>query len=433
MLIGRAKEYQYFEDLYEKPESRIVVFYGAKMLGKTTFALDFVKDKPFVYAYVKSGGEERIYEDLKNVGTKLKASSKKQVLILDEFQNAAHAPEFLNKVKELTSYGNLLVILISSAGTWIETQIVHAFGRSVTMIGGFYKLKELSFSDICALYPEVSTDKLFVLYSVFGGVPGLWQYVNPAKSVENIICKGVLSKESYLFQAGYSYCADGLRETGVYDLILSALACGNTKLNDLHAVTGFNRAKISVYLKALMEQGQVDKILSVNVPKMQSAKVGIYEIVNHFTLFWFTFLFPHYDDLILMEPEVFYHTYIAPGLEAYTDQFVKDIVKEAFIKSGKMGAESAAFSTRYLGKNGEVELVWSDEAGYHAVCAKNRSQKPGISDYDELMDRLKETGASFTDYTFVSGKGFDKKLMTKADGKLRLIDLSEILELFVKE
>ncbi|MCR5655767.1 MAG: AAA family ATPase [Lachnospiraceae bacterium] len=433
MLIGRAKEYQYFEDLYENPESKIVVFYGAKMLGKTAFALDFVKDKPYAYCYVKSGGEEFVYEDLKKTAAKLSASDKKQVLILDEFQNAAHAPEFLSKIKELTNYGNLLVILISSANTWVETQIVHAFGKSVTAIHGFYKIKELSFADICKMYPEVAADKLFALYAVFGGVPGIWQYVQTQKSIESIICKAVLAKESFLFQAGYSYCVDGLRDTGVYDVILSAIAAGNTKLNDLHKLTGFNRAKISVYLKALMEQGQVDKILSYEVPKTQSSKVGIYEIVNHFTLFWFTFIFPHYNELIVMEPEVFYHTYIAPGFMAYTDHFVKDVVKEAFIKKGYLPAESAAFSNRYLGKKGEVELIWKGENGFCGVYAKNRSARVGIAEYEAFLDTLKETGASFSEYTFVSDKGFEKKLSQKADGKLHLIEFSELLTLVQKD
>ena len=52
----------------------------------------------------------------------------------------------------------------------------------------------------------------------------------------------------------------GIAETAVYDTILATLADGrHGKLNDMYAHTGFSRAKISVYLKNLMELELVEK------------------------------------------------------------------------------------------------------------------------------------------------------------------------------
>lgn len=51
------------------------------------------------------------------------------------------------------------------------------------------------------------------------------------------------------------------RETAVYDTILATLADGrHGKLNDMYAHTGFSRAKISVYLKNLMELELVENV-----------------------------------------------------------------------------------------------------------------------------------------------------------------------------
>lgn len=50
----------------------------------------------------------------------------------------------------------------------------------------------------------------------------------------------------------------------------------------MYAHTGFSRAKISVYLKNLMELELVEKVLP-----------GTYEICNAFVRFYFCFLFPH--------------------------------------------------------------------------------------------------------------------------------------------
>ena len=50
----------------------------------------------------------------------------------------------------------------------------------------------------------------------------------------------------------------------------------------MYAHTGFSRAKISVYLKNLMELELVEKVLP-----------GTYEICNAFVRFYFCFLFPY--------------------------------------------------------------------------------------------------------------------------------------------
>ena len=58
------------------------------------------------------------------------------------------------------------------------------------------------------------------------------------------------------------WLSEELRETAVYDTILATLADGrHGKLNDMYAHTGFSRAKISVYLKNLMELELVEKVL----------------------------------------------------------------------------------------------------------------------------------------------------------------------------
>lgn len=78
------------------------------------------------------------------------------------------------------------------------------------------------------------------------------------------------------------WLSEELRETAVYDTILATLADGrHGKLNDMYAHTGFSRAKISVYLKNLMELELVEKVLP-----------GTYEICNAFVRFYFCFLFP---------------------------------------------------------------------------------------------------------------------------------------------
>ena len=49
MLLGRANESKYLENLYQKEGSQILVLYGREGVGKTSLLLDFVKDKEYDY------------------------------------------------------------------------------------------------------------------------------------------------------------------------------------------------------------------------------------------------------------------------------------------------------------------------------------------------------------------------------------------------
>lgn len=65
-----------------------------------------------------------------------------------------------------------------------------------------------------------------------------------------------------------------LRELSVYNTILSAIAQGYNKLNDLYAKTGYSRAKISVYMKNLSHFDIVEKVQSFQTGGWENAKKG---------------------------------------------------------------------------------------------------------------------------------------------------------------
>ena len=72
--------------------------------------------------------------------------------------------------------------------------------------------------------------------------------------------------------------ASELRELSVYNTILSAIAQGHNKLNDLFLATGYSRAKISVYMKNLSHCDIVETVVSFETGGWDNAKKGIYRI-----------------------------------------------------------------------------------------------------------------------------------------------------------
>ena len=77
----------------------------------------------------------------------------------------------------------------------------------------------------------------------------------------------------------------------MYNTILSAIARGKNKLNDLFLDTGYSRAKISVYMKNLSHFDIVEKVVSFETGGWENAKKGVYQIKDTFVNFWFKFVF----------------------------------------------------------------------------------------------------------------------------------------------
>ena len=100
---------------------------------------------------------------------------------------------------------------------------------------------------------------------VYGIIGGMEEYLNcwdGEKSTKENVCEQILSADGRLFGEAEQYIRMELRELSVYNTILSAIASGHRKLNELYQFTGYSRAKISVYMKHLMELGVIEKVVS---------------------------------------------------------------------------------------------------------------------------------------------------------------------------
>jgi hypothetical protein len=282
------------------------------------------------------------------------------------------------------------------------------------------------------LYPNCPKEKLFIFYCILGGVPGLWSFCDLSKEISQNIEEYIISAQSYLRHAGYQYCMEGLRESGVYNTILASMADGNHKLNDLHRLTGYSRAKISVYLKALMEQEQIEKAYSVECAEMENARKGIYEISSHFTDFWFTFIYPHERELALLTPHEFYRQYVEGKLSAYCEKYFRKIVREYLLLTGIMKRDKKGIADRFLGKKQTIDLVWKTENGQAAASCHKLRKMFSYYDYQDLLDGITEAGLRVDEYYLIAYQNFDEKLTfeSKMKKNIHLLTFEDIMKVF---
>ena len=451
MVLGRASELKYLNSYYDREGSRIVVVYGEKSVGKTALLDQFVQDKVYSYFRARSASEREqcylwgteISSDENKIAkypsfteifqTLLDKTDEKKVIIIDEFQYIVKAGSAF--MKELTAFVNnnsqVMVILCSSSIGWIENGMITKIGEAAHELSGFLKIRELGFEAIMEYFPGFSMEQCIEVYAVLGGMPGLWAHFDDKLSVRQNICRHILDKNSFLYSEGQRIVEEELRETSVYNTILSAIAAGKHKLNDLFLHTGFSRAKISVYLKNLMELELVEKVFSYDTEGKANTQKGIYRITNHFVDFYFRFLYPNLSSLEVLSGEDFYVKYIAPSFRGYVAEYFKTVCKQHIEKWSKWKRLPIEVDRigEWVGKFGNIDLIAQDEEGKTLIGICNWD-KPMMryDDYEWLLF-CAQKAKIHVDYIYLFSVGrFEEKLDLEAKVKrnLKLIRLDEM-------
>lgn len=453
MLAGRIAELQYLEQYYEKAGSQILVVYGQKHIGKTALLKEFAKEKQSHYYLARPCSErEQLYQwgmQLRNAGMETEefpdfsdilnsvcAGGGKKLMIIDEFQHIAKTSErFMNELVQflngLEEKNGVMVLLGSSAIAWVENSMITRIGEVAHALSGLLKIRAMSFIDIVHRFPDFRIEECVEAYSILGGFPGLWNQFDDRLTIQQNICRHILNPNSYLFGEWDRMVAEQLRETSVYNTILAAIASGKYKLNDIYLHTGFSRAKISVYLKNLMELELVEKVFSYDMADKENVQKGIYRIIHPYVNFYFTYMYPYMSALQTISVGEFYNQYIYPVFRKYVSGCFKQVCREHLEKLNKRGRLPIYYekSGEWVGKEGTIDVIAQDAEGRTLIALCNwEKAMMTYEDYEWLLFYARKVKIR-TDYIYLyTASGFDEKLDLEAKVKknLKLIQITDI-------
>ena len=281
MFVGRKKELASLEKCYQKKFFQTVLIYGREGIGKTSLVKEFVKQKPFVYYRGRELSSHEQWIQLMPYLNRLVAlcqkEEKKVCFVLDEFDllqksNKSFVAEMLAWLEEKGVKSSILLLFVSSQIPWIENQMVEEFGEKAAVISHTIKLKEFSFLEMVNRFPESSTQECITIYSILGGIPGYLDYWNVKKTIEENVISLILQSTGPLYREANRFLKTNLRELPFYNTILTVLAEDEPKLNYIYQRTEFSRAKISVYIKNLIQMGVAEKYDSFESTKKDMTK-----------------------------------------------------------------------------------------------------------------------------------------------------------------
>lgn len=451
MSTGRYYELDALKECFSKEKNSICILYGRKGLGKTELVKEFTKDKTYYYhkcmevsqkASVMMLGESLcsfmkkeafddkldIYNMLNVLCDEFKSSNKKLILVFDEFQNIVKViPDFiaiLVKITRLPEFAGLVnIIMISSSVKWIENDMASLIGPVALAITKIIKMREISFRNLLCMYEDLDVNDAIKVYAIFGGVRKYLHAYNTNKSFEENL-EIMIGQENSLFSNEvYSILKSDLRELSQYNTILYTIAMGNNKLNDIYEITGFSRAKISVYLKNLIDIDIVEKVFSYETDVSGTTQKGLYRIKDNLIHFWYSCIFPYQDKLFLDEKR-----------KSIIDSIVKDnyvLICQDYIKElcdkKVFDFVPSDYGTWY-GKTGTIDVIMNDESKRYIVGECFWEKQADISDYESLLLKLKKNRIKPWKIILFSKESFSDELikLSMDNSDIILINNSEI-------
>jgi AAA+ ATPase superfamily predicted ATPase len=172
------------------------------------------------------------------------------------------------------------------------------------------KLDGFDYYDAGKMLSSFSDEDKIKLYACVGGTPHYLAQVKAGMSFEENIKRLYFDNSGYLYNEPMMLLQQELREPAMYNSIITAIAGGASKLNEIAAKIGENSPKVSKYLQTLLSLQIVEKIYPFG-ENPQSSRKGIYRIADNCYNFWYRFIFNNKPEIesgngdIIAEAEIF--------------------------------------------------------------------------------------------------------------------------------
>jgi AAA+ ATPase superfamily predicted ATPase len=436
MFIGRKEERKSLESVYATDRSNLLVLYGKEGIGKTALALHFAQNKKTIYERFLPAGENEHERLVKETFDKIKKGDYKQeektILIFDEF----HHIESKSIYSDITfilnneeTCGRFMILMLSSSINFVENSMIELDPGFASSITGIVKIQPISFAQMVEWFPNKSVEECIIIRSILGGVPKYLSMWDRSKGLRENIIDLFLTRQAPLIEEPEAVLRKELRELSSYNTILISLGRGLIKLNDLFLATGYSRAKISVYIKNLIEMDVVEKLFSANVKNVENTMKGLYRISDSLLSFYYAFVYPNITRIELGKGSEVYDEIIGPALNSYLRPFFADVCREyldLMSQYGKLDHEYSHWQTWY-GKKGTIDIVGTDQKN-NMICGicSFEDEIATIESLAELKALTMQAGIKKCSFCLFAKNGFDSSIEELSDaGEVTVASLKD--------
>ena len=464
MFLGRHNELASLEKLYKKPGFQMAILYGRRRVGKTSLITEFCRQKKHIF-YVSiaqndkaalASFSEKVLEAFPEAKAYIngfqawetafryiadRAKDKRIVLVIDEYPYLASGNPSISSVlqrsidTEMLQTG-LFLILCGSSMSFMENQVLGyespLYGRRTAQL----RIEPFDYLDSSLFFPDYSNEDKLMAYGVAGGIPQYLGYIAKEKNLREGILNNFFDPTGPLYEEPYNFLKQELREPALYNSMITAIASGASRLNEIATKIGEETNKSAKYLKILIDLRLIRKELPYGEG---SQRKGIYSVSDNMFRFWYRFIPDNVSNIEARAGEAVLDKRVLSNLPDYMGRVFEDVCMQFILRRNKAATLPFWINSvgRWWGNNPiqkcqeEIDFVAAaDKVAIFGEC-KWRNEPLGKDVFDNLVNRshlLQQYEARH--YMLFSKTGFTSGLKEEAL-KQRNVELVTPKELFM--
>ena len=461
MFYCREKEIDTMNRRYKKGKFECVIIYGRRRVGKTALINEFCKDKLTVYfSALNASSQENLealskaiylcenpdetnapvyqsYEDALKAITVM-SKDRRLVFVIDEYPYLAKAEKSISSrlqhiIDHVWQNGQLYLILCGSSMSFMEYQVLGyespLYGRRTAQ----FKIQALTYREIERFHPELDVEEQALLYGITGGIPHYINKLEIENSLDEALKEHLFNASSYLFEEPENLLKQELREPAIYNSVISAIAGGASRSNEISTKVGVESGICAKYLKVLLELG----ILKKETPVTEKpGRKTIYAIDDNFFRFWYRFVPRNMSAISSERMEQIYDRAVKQFLPDYMGLIFEKICREYLLKYARNLPILLSEAGQWWGsdpkthKEVQIDIVGVPVEGKEYIIGSCKYKNTPIGAEElELLHQYAEvfrSGCKFHYYIFSKG-GFKESLKELGQrGEVTLLTLEDI-------
>lgn len=461
MFYCREEELRTMNRRYDKGSFECIIIYGRRRVGKTALINEFCKGKPTIYfSALNASSQENLealskavyvyknpevtkapvyqsYSDALDAITEL-AKEQRLVFVIDEYPYLAKAEKSISSrlqhiIDHVWQNGQLFFILCGSSMSFMEYQVLGyespLYGRRTAQL----KIQALTYRESAVFYPKLGVEDQAMLYGITGGVPHYINKLDVEENLDEALLDNLFNTSGYLFEEPENILKQELREPAIYNSVISAIASGSSRLNEISTKVRVESGICTKYLKVLLELG----ILKKETPIAEKpGKKTIYAIDDNFFRFWYRFVPGNISSISAGRIRQIYQRAIKQFYPDYMGLIFEKMCQEYLLRYARELPILLSDVGQWWGtdpktrKEVQIDIVGASVEGneYLIGSCKYKNEKIGVDELKLLRQYASvfRKNGKFYYYIFSKG-GFKQPLLDLAEqGEVTLLTLEDI-------
>ncbi|MEN8157504.1 MAG: ATP-binding protein, partial [Bacteroidota bacterium] len=342
-------------------ESRLVVLYGRRRLGKTRI-IQQIRKKNDIYftanqresslqiaalaravAKMIPGFDAVIYPDWESClntfnerisGISLKDRQAMPALILDEFPYLVKsAPELPSLIQGMFDRRDTLHfhLLLSGSSQQMMQQLV--LDSSAPLYGRADEIIRLMPMNVYWLKEGLQCSALEAVeeYAIWGGIPRYWEIRKQEKQRTKAIIKHIMDPHGILHDEPLRLFLDDSRDTVQMFTLVETIASGAQRLSEIASRMGKPATHLNRPLNKLIELGYIKREIPFG-ENQRNSKRSLYRIADPYINFYFSFVVPEKPSLNLGLAESLYREWVTPAFSQYCAAWWEELCRASVPK-----------------------------------------------------------------------------------------------------